>query len=39
VFLPYTREVFNATWEWLGARNLFAEPAKSTISYDEAVLL
>jgi hypothetical protein len=39
VFLPYTREVFDATQEWIGARNLFAEPSKSTISYDEAVLL
>jgi len=38
VFLPYTREVFDATEEWIGARNLFADPASPAISYDEAVL-
>src|SRR5215475_5307623 len=38
VFLPYTREVFDATQEWIGARNLFPEPAGPEISYDEAVL-
>ncbi|MGN6791990.1 MAG: ABC transporter substrate-binding protein [Streptosporangiaceae bacterium] len=39
VFLPYTREVFDATQEWIGARDLFPEPATSAISYDQAALI
>ncbi len=38
VFLPYTREVFDATQDWIGARSLFPEPAHAPVSYDEAVL-
>ena len=38
VFLPYTREVFDATQDWIGARSLFPEPAKAPVSYDEAAL-
>jgi NitT/TauT family transport system substrate-binding protein len=38
VFLPYTREVFDATQDWIGARNLFPEPAEPAIGYDQAVL-
>jgi NitT/TauT family transport system substrate-binding protein len=39
VFLPYTREVFAATQDWVGARHLFPESAKPAISYDEAALI
>ena len=39
VFLPYTREVFDATHDWIGARSLFPEPARSAISYDQAALI
>ncbi|HEX6934420.1 MAG TPA: hypothetical protein VF162_19915 [Streptosporangiaceae bacterium] len=39
VFLPYTRDVFDATQEWIGARNLFPEPAGPAVSYDEAALI
>jgi NitT/TauT family transport system substrate-binding protein len=39
VFLPYTREVFDATQEWIGARDLFPEPAGPAVSYDEAALI
>ncbi len=39
VFLPYTREVFDATQEWIGARDLFPEPAGAAVSYDEAALI
>jgi NitT/TauT family transport system substrate-binding protein len=38
VFLPYTREVFDATQDWIGARNLFPEPVEPVIDYDQAVL-
>jgi len=38
VFLEYTREVFAATQDWIGARKLFSEPAGTALSYDEAVL-
>jgi ABC-type nitrate/sulfonate/bicarbonate transport system substrate-binding protein len=39
VFLPYPREVFDATQEWIGARDLFPEPAAQTVSYDDAALI
>jgi hypothetical protein len=39
VFLPYTREVFDSTQDWIGARNLFPKPAGPTISYDQAALI
>jgi ABC-type nitrate/sulfonate/bicarbonate transport system substrate-binding protein len=37
VFLPYTREVFAETREWVQARNLFPDQPASIASYDEAV--
>jgi hypothetical protein len=38
VFLPYTREVFAATQEWVQGRHLFPELPGSPVSYDEAAL-
>ena len=38
-FLPYTREVFAATQEWIGARHLFPEPTRPAISYEAAALI
>jgi ABC-type nitrate/sulfonate/bicarbonate transport system substrate-binding protein len=38
VFLPYTREVFAATQEWVQGRQLFPELPASPVSYDEAAL-
>jgi hypothetical protein len=38
VFLPYSREVFDATQEWIGARDLFPESAGPAVSYDDAAL-
>jgi ABC-type nitrate/sulfonate/bicarbonate transport system substrate-binding protein len=38
VFLPYTREVFTATQQWLQALNLFPERSPVAIDYDDAAL-
>jgi hypothetical protein len=38
VFLPYTREVFAETQEWVGAHQLFPEGELAPVGYDEAVL-
>ena len=38
VFLPYTREVFAATREWVQDRDLFPDMPPSLASYDEAAL-
>jgi NitT/TauT family transport system substrate-binding protein len=37
VFLPYTREVFDATRQWTQARKLFPEQ-RACVGYDEAAL-
>jgi hypothetical protein len=36
VFLPYTREVFDATRQWTQARNIFS--GESLAGYEESVL-
>jgi ABC-type nitrate/sulfonate/bicarbonate transport system substrate-binding protein len=36
IFLPYTREVFDATQKWTQAHDIFA--GQPSVSYDEAVL-
>ena len=38
VFLPYTREVFASTRQWVQSRHLFPDLPSSLASYDEAVL-
>ena len=38
VFLPYTREVFAATGQWVAERDLFPGMPSSAADYDEAVL-
>jgi len=38
VFLPYTREVFTATEQWVAERNLFPGAPSSAADYDEAIL-
>lgn len=38
VFLPYTRDVFTATREWVRDRNIFPDLPASLASYDEAAL-
>jgi hypothetical protein len=38
VFLPYTREVFDATQQWTQARKLFPEQLFTT-GYDQAALV
>ncbi|MDT4987221.1 MAG: hypothetical protein QOI74_1315 [Micromonosporaceae bacterium] len=38
VFLPYTREVFAATQQWLQALDLFPERSPVAVGYDEAAL-
>jgi hypothetical protein len=38
VFLPYTREVFDATQQWIGAHEIFPGFASSAVGYDDAVL-
>ena len=38
VFLPYTREIFAATQEWVRERDLFPELPPSPASYEEAAL-
>jgi NitT/TauT family transport system substrate-binding protein len=38
VFLPYPREVFDATQRWTQAHEIFAQPSASTVGYDEAAL-
>jgi hypothetical protein len=39
VFLPYTREVFDATQDWIDARNLFPAASSPAIGYDEAAII
>jgi hypothetical protein len=38
IFLPYTREVFAATGQWVRDRDLFPELPVPAASYDEAAL-
>jgi NitT/TauT family transport system substrate-binding protein len=38
VFLPYTREVFAATRDWIQARKLFPDSFAAPASYDESAL-
>jgi hypothetical protein len=38
VFLPYTREIFAETQDWIEARKLFPEQSVPSAGYDEAVL-
>ena len=38
VFLPYTREAFAATHDWIQARNICPGRPGSSADYDEAVL-
>jgi hypothetical protein len=38
VFLPYTREVFAATQDWVQARKLFPDSLAAPASYDETAL-
>jgi ABC-type nitrate/sulfonate/bicarbonate transport system substrate-binding protein len=38
VFLPYTREVFAATWQWTEAHQIFPEMSRPLAGYDEAAL-
>jgi NitT/TauT family transport system substrate-binding protein len=38
VFLPYTREVFAATQDWVQARKLFPDSLSAPASYDESAL-
>jgi NitT/TauT family transport system substrate-binding protein len=38
VFLPYTREVFDATQRWTQAHEIFPHLAESAVGYDEAAL-
>ncbi|MEX0601524.1 MAG: ABC transporter substrate-binding protein [Acidimicrobiia bacterium] len=39
VFEPYTREVYESTRQWMVANDLFAEPQKRQIAYENAVLV
>jgi ABC-type nitrate/sulfonate/bicarbonate transport system substrate-binding protein len=38
VFLPYTREVFDETQQWIQEREFFPDMVRSVASYDEAAL-
>jgi hypothetical protein len=39
VFLPYTREVFDATQDWIDAGNLFPAASSPAIGYDDAAII